>query len=799
MRKLLFYLIATVLFLGIVPSYKEAATIATEPQVHVKLRSFLGDQSSISLKIKGSYVLNGDTTNLLNSDRSFTLKVESGTLVLYDGNEKMTSGVDCSITPVNNTDHAVINGREYKGSFLFTVENSQYVRPINIINLEDYVKGVVPYEVYPSWPKNALKAQAVAARTYAYFHSNTTINDTTFYQKYGGVTGADSRTSAAVDETKGEFLTYNGAIIDAAFSSSNGGKTENKFNSYNSTVLPYFKVQTDEFDTTFTWNATIHKQQIDVNLLDLKNPDSWWDSTNEADPIFSSNIKKWVTTNLQGYSGKQIKIVSIPKVSFYNPTESGRFFLADLTLEVFVKDVFNPNGELERKTVTITKQLADNMRAMISLDALKSNLFSINETDEAFVFSGTGNGHGVGMSQYGAFHRAEKGIQYKDILAFYYPGTALEKQYGFAPVVNDVTEKDISVSGKADVGSTVEVKVNEVVIGTGSVGEEGVFNVMIPVQKAGAELVATSMDQYGNVNGATKILVKDVTAPEKPVVKDVTDQSSSVTGEAEAGARVEVKVNGLIIGSKSVGTEGKFNVIIPVQKAGTELVVTVTDSAGNVSDAANIVVKDVTAPTKPTVNQVTNQTKSVIGEAEAGATAEVKVNGSVIGRSTVGTDRKFNVAISVQKAGTELVITVTDKAGNVSENFKVLVKATKQGWIKENGTWYYYDPGYGVRVTGWLLSNHKWYFLAGNGAMVTGWVKYNNKWYYLSPSGAMSTGWLWNGGKWYYLEGSGVMRTGWFKLGTKWYYFNTGGAMQTGWVTISGKRYYFNGSGVWVK
>ncbi|MBT2738107.1 SpoIID/LytB domain-containing protein [Bacillus sp. ISL-7] len=189
MRKLFSILIATVIFLGIVPSYIGAAAIATEPQIQVKLVKYLGNQSSISLKIVGSYYLNGNSSDPLIPNTSYTVKVENGTLSLYDGNTTLVaSGADISITPVHHIDHAIINDREYIGGFRFTVENNQYVRPINTINLEDYVKSVVPSESFGSGPMEALKAQAVAARTYAYYRLNKTINDTTSYQVYGGVT-----------------------------------------------------------------------------------------------------------------------------------------------------------------------------------------------------------------------------------------------------------------------------------------------------------------------------------------------------------------------------------------------------------------------------------------------------------------------------------------------------------------------------------------------------------------------------------------------------------------------------------
>ncbi|MDN3019207.1 Ig-like domain-containing protein [Paenibacillus sp. BSR1-1] len=860
MRKLLIYLIAIAVFLGVVPSYKEAETIATEPQLQVKLRNFLGNPSSISLKIVGSYYLNEDPANLLTNDRSYTVRVEDGTLGLYDGTTKLASGSNLSITPVKSNDHAFINNREYAGSFLFTVEEEQFVRPINTINLEDYVKSVVPYEMWASWGKEALKAQAVAARTYAYYRLNQVINDTTTFQVYGGVTGQDSRTSEAVDETEGQILTYNGKVIDAVFSASNGGKTENQFNVKDPISLPYFKVQTDEYDTTLTWNAILHKQQIDVTSLDLKDPESWWESTNEIDAVYTSNIKKWMLNYLPGLSGKQIKIVGIPKVSFYEQTESGRFSKSNLSLEFFVKDVINSTGELELQTVNINNQLADNMRSIISSKDLTSNLFSIDETEDAFVFSGSGNGHGVGLSQHGANHRAAAGILYKDILSFYYPGTILTKQYAIPPEpvkVNGVTDKDTIVTGTAEAGSTVEVKVNGSMIGSGTAGTAGKFAITIPIQKAGTELVFTATDKGGNVSEGTTVAVKDVTAPSKPVVNVVTDKDNSVTGETEAGAKVEVKVEGALIGNGESGPDGKFTVTIPVQKDGTELALTATDKVGNVSETTIVVVKDGTAPVKPVVNEVTDKDTSVTGQTEAGSKVEVKVNGTVIGTGFAGEDGKFTVTIPVQKAGTELVLSAVDKAGNISEVTTVAVKdvtapsqpvvnvvtnkdttvtgnaeAGSKVEVNVNGTvigtgTVQADGKFSVSIlvqkkgtemivtvtdlagnrsegtriivtakSGWVKENGIWhYYDLKTGEEIKGWFNEGTKWYYFDQTGAMKTGWLQLGTTWYYFDQAGAMKTGWQQLGATWYYFKSSRAMQTGWLQLGTTWYYFKGNG----
>ena len=119
--------------------------------------------------------------------------------------------------------------------------------------------------------------------------------------------------------------------------------------------------------------------------------------------------------------------------------------------------------------------------------------------------------------------------------------------------------------------------------------------------------------------------------------------------------------------------------------------------------------------------------------------------------------------------------------------------AMQTGWQKIDGKWYYLNS---EMKTGWQFIGSKWYYLGSDGAMKTGWQKIDGKWYYLNSE--MKTGWQSIGGKWYYLGSNGAMQTGWQQIGGKWYYLGSNGAMQTGWIQLSGKWYYLNNSGVMV-
>jgi hypothetical protein len=364
-----------------------------------------------------------------------------------------------------------------------------------------------------------------------------------------------------------------------------------------------------------------------------------------------------------------------------------------------------------------------------------------------------------------------------------------------SPSVNPVLEKDTNVTGEAEPGSVVEVKVNGSVIGSNAAEENGQYSVEIPAQKPGTALVITATDQGGNTSEPVTIYVQDATAPLKPEVGTVTDHDTLVTGVAEPDSDILVKVNGVKIGSGTAGQDGKFAIEIPVQQAGTKLAITATDKAGNESEITIIVVEDTTIPEKPIVKVVTNHDTAVTGEAEPGSTVEVSINGKVVGTDTTGTDGKFSVDISAQKVGTVISIIVIDQAKNRSETTTVVVSALHSGWVLEGGIWYYYDLSTGEKKTGWFNDGGTWYYFNSNGQMQKGWLQEGSTWYFLTSSGAMKTGWLQSGSTWYYFNKGGAMATGWLQDGGMWYYFKSSGAMQTGWLQDGGMWYYFKSSG----
>jgi hypothetical protein len=201
----------------------------------------------------------------------------------------------------------------------------------------------------------------------------------------------------------------------------------------------------------------------------------------------------------------------------------------------------------------------------------------------------------------------------------------------------------------------------------------------VPVLKVGDTLEAVGLS--GTFADGTRIRVRDTkelvgtdtSKPEVPFINGVTDQDTTISGTAEVNSVVTAKVDGVEIGNATADTEGKFTIAIAVQNAGTKLLVTATDAAGNVSEAAEVTVLDVTAPGAPVVNGVNDNDLSISGKAEPGATVTAKVNGKEIGTATTDVEGNFAITIAKQVAGAVIHVTAADASKNESTDAQVTV------------------------------------------------------------------------------------------------------------------------------
>ncbi|MCF3942678.1 cell wall-binding repeat-containing protein [Oceanobacillus alkalisoli] len=267
------------------------------------------------------------------------------------------------------------------------------------------------------------------------------------------------------------------------------------------------------------------------------------------------------------------------------------------------------------------------------------------------------------------------------------------------PVVNEVTDQDEKVTGTSSSDAVIKVSAAGKELVIGHADSKGAFNLAISKQTAGTELTVVAAGKNGKESEAAKITVSDTTPPTAPEVNEVTDQSTEITGKAEANATVIAKVADEEIGQATASANGNFTIKIAKQAAETEIVVTATDKAGNVSEASKVVVKDVTAPEAPAVNQLIDQSTKITGTAEAASVVVATANDQQIGRVTAESDGTFEMPIKKQAADTKVTVTAKDKAGNESKAATIIVKkqverisgymrydtaveASKRGWDK---------------------------------------------------------------------------------------------------------------------
>ena len=253
---------------------------------------------------------------------------------------------------------------------------------LNRVDLEEYVKGVVPAEVSSTWHPEMLKAQAVAARTYALYQQMLSatreydVAATVQDQVYRGKQGIDAGILRAVEETRGLVVTYQGAPIYAAFSSTAAGLTEDAMNVW-SKEYPYLKGVECPFD--------------------LMSPYYQWKSSFKIDTL-EQNLRQ------QGFPVGTI--TAMMPLSF---SRGGR--VAKLR-------VLHSGGELIIR--------GEELRKAVGYTIIPSTQFAIESIGRDVVLSGFGAGHAVGMCQWGAKELAELGYPFSTILRYYYPGTELQ-------------------------------------------------------------------------------------------------------------------------------------------------------------------------------------------------------------------------------------------------------------------------------------------------------------------------------------------------------------------------------------
>ena len=412
----------------------------------------------------------------VNSGTSYTLTVTktktNQILFEYDGGGETFLAIE---PRPNGTEKAQtwFKGYRYFGGFEYDRApelSDGKINVLNVVDLEDYVKGVITFEMSASWPKEALKAQAVCARTYAlnqHKHDNRGFDvcNTTNCQVYKGTAASDPNSDAAVDETAGLEIYYQGAIIDTPYYSSNGGATENSENVWY-TKLPYLRGKPDPYEATITIPGYAYEKSYTTEeltaLLQRKGHNIGTVASVTAEYTEMGNMYALTFTDVSGQSVVVKKenckfLFSVPSMRFtvtgsdgvsggavsptppeaQKPTLKEFFVNTKNTILQTILGVHTISGSGIRSTVetdtayVITANGKELLGASESVelpapDSSNSGIGTVTTSGSTYVVRGTGNGHNVGMSQFGAYAMAKQGLTYEDILHFYYTDITIE-------------------------------------------------------------------------------------------------------------------------------------------------------------------------------------------------------------------------------------------------------------------------------------------------------------------------------------------------------------------------------------
>ena len=508
-----------------------------------KLENVSGEPTGYTIGTMNGTSFSGGTSV---SASQLTIKLVSGAFQVTDtatGKVLYTSAAGADHIAIRpNSDLTWFKGYQWHGDFVYRRASDGNITVINYVGLEDYVKGVLPYEIDPDWPAEAQKAQAVCARSFALGTSKHNeyyeLCNTTNCQVYLGANRATEASDAAVDATQGEYLTYNGEPVIGYFFSSDGGATEDAVNVWGGDY-PYLQGKEDPYETyDSSWSVTLTAEEIRQKLVsagysigtvanvevtrrtdtDNVNEVTVTDTTgkqvvirrDDCRTVFgldsirytitpnasastaatlpqSTSVKIQPSTHVvtvdgervdpQGYNINGYNFYKLRDIAYilngtdsqFNVTWDGANNRIVLTDDAAYQEV---GGEMTSSASTAIKNVSESDSTIVldgktlSLTGYRingNNYYKIRDVGSAlgfsvdfdpeteivligtanagqddtqddpkdetpitnaasYTFNGSGWGHSVGMSQWGAYGMAQQGFGYEDILKFYFTG-----------------------------------------------------------------------------------------------------------------------------------------------------------------------------------------------------------------------------------------------------------------------------------------------------------------------------------------------------------------------------------------
>lgn len=457
MKKRLFVLPFALLILIMAVAFPASAD--TPSSIRVYLRR-LQVEDTLRVTVKGQYATQ-DGRLSFSDGAKLVVVLRGDQLVLHTGQTVVVMGSSIKLMRCQSETpgYLLLNDGTgmYEGDLsLDIVENA--IRPILTINVEDYLLGVVPFEMGDSFPLEALKAQAVTARTYALRKSGSSgaydVEDTTNDQAYRGRTTSSPLSEQAVTETKGLCGVYRGALASCFYSASNGGQTElgqHVWPTDAPDAYGYMDMRDDPYDlenrNSVVKRYTLQKKPGEKGIgeaLHQALTTAMGEQLSALDVEADGELVRFdeiqsveaITPKYDGDSRLMTELRFTVKISVrdytFRQTPSPQPAAsstphADETPAPTATPAFSPYRKV-KEAVTVTLPIfTEAERAMgLSINVSQNELITVSDIGSAFLIESRRFGHGVGMSQRGAEQMARQyGMTYEQILAFYYPGMGL--------------------------------------------------------------------------------------------------------------------------------------------------------------------------------------------------------------------------------------------------------------------------------------------------------------------------------------------------------------------------------------
>ena len=336
------------------------------------------------------YPENGETAKLEHGISGEVRTQSSHCMVVTEtGTNRILYEFDCgssyslAVRPISTDQKpiTVYNGLRYYGDFQFSrLTGKEEITVVNYVGIEDYTKGVIPYEMYATWPIEALKAQALCARNYAVTNFNRyraqgfDVSNDTYSQVYKGIGDATEVTNAAVDATAGKYIRYEGTLCQTFFFSSDGGATES---------------------SEYVWGNKI------PYLIGVVDP-----YENDVETY----SKNWKYTVKPEEAQTMVNARCVTNLDLIAEIDCSYTAMGNIKSITFI--------DINNKTHTVSGNRCNYVMGA------KSQRFTVTKNDDGiFVVEGSGWGHNCGMSQYGAYSMAlHHGKTAEEIIKFYYTG-----------------------------------------------------------------------------------------------------------------------------------------------------------------------------------------------------------------------------------------------------------------------------------------------------------------------------------------------------------------------------------------